>query len=349
MRNIIRAIFSGICAGLVAFAIVDFKKTGILSANGDNSFFYQYSEMIAFGVMFVIVYFTIGYIIAGKITPKIERALVKYPLQDILMYIIGLSIGLGMANLGGAPLMQTSEATLNLIWSLLLYIGLGYFGVYIVHIKKEEVRGWLSKKNVEIDYAQPKILDTSVIIDGRILDIVKTQFIEGKIMIPVFVLDELRHIADSSDKLRRSRGRRGLDLLKEIQNLKQVPVEIIQKDYPDIEEVDMKLLRLAEDIHGVVVTNDFNLNKVAQLQKVSVLNINDLANAIKPIVLPNEEMTVMIIKEGKEHEQGIAYLNDGTMIVVEQGKRHVGEVKQVSVTSVLQTSAGRMIFAKIIG
>lgn len=237
---------------------------------------------------------------------------------------------------------------MTLIWTVLLYLGLGYFGVYIVHIKKEEIKGWFNKKGNHVLGTPPKILDTSVIIDGRVLDIVKTKFIEGKIIIPSFVLDELRHIADSSDKLRRSRGRRGLDILKEIQNTKDIPVEIVDIDYKEIEEVDSKLLKLAGQLHGIVVTNDFNLNKVAQLQNVVVLNINDLANAVKPVVLPHEEMIVTIVKEGKEQEQGVAYLNDGTMIVVEGGRKYVGETKTVNVTTVLQTSAGRMIFAKVI-
>lgn len=196
--------------------------------------------------------------------------------------------------------------------------------------------------------AIPKIFDTSVIIDGRISDIMKTGFLEGPIIIPEFVLVELRHIADSSDSLKRNRGRRGLDILKKIQT--EYGVDIYdttgEKGLDEIPEVDVKLLKLAQNMGGKVVTNDFNLNKVAGIKGVSVLNINELANAIKPIVLPGEDMTIFLVKEGKESRQAVGYLDDGTMIVVEDGKKYIGKTIDVSVTSVLQTAAGRMIFAK---
>ena len=192
----------------------------------------------------------------------------------------------------------------------------------------------------------PKVLDTSVIIDGRIADICRTGFIEGKLIIPKFVLDELQHIADSSDDLKRVRGRRGLDILNIIQKEIDIEVEISEAKFDDIPEVDSKLLKLAQVLGGKVVTNDYNLNKVAQFQGVEVLNINELANAIKPVAIPGEEMVVQVVKEGKEHSQGIAYLDDGTMIVVDGGKKHMGETIRVLVTSVLQTPAGRMIFGK---
>ena len=197
-------------------------------------------------------------------------------------------------------------------------------------------------------YGRPKILDTSVIIDGRILDLLQTGFIEGKIIIPDFVLEELRHIADSADSLKRQRGRRGLDILNEIQKQLAVPVEI-QSFHPGQQmEVDSMLLKMADSMDAFVVTNDFNLNKVAEFQGVRVLNINELSNAVKPVVLPGEEMVVTIIKAGKEAGQGVAYLNDGTMIVVDGGSKHIGETITVIVTSVLQTAAGRMIFTKMI-
>ncbi len=193
---------------------------------------------------------------------------------------------------------------------------------------------------------QLKILDTSVIIDGRIADICKTGFLEGTLVIPGFVLEELQHIADSSDVLKRNRGRRGLDILNKIQKELPIKVEIYEGDFEEISEVDSKLVKLAKVTSGMVVTNDFNLNKVCELQGVSVLNINDLANAVKPVVLPGEELNVQVIKDGKEQHQGVAYLDDGTMIVVEGGRDHIGKHLDVVVTSVLQTSAGRMIFAK---
>lgn len=354
MEKAIRVLISGVIAGIASIMVVDLEEKQIISPDlgsalqGFLRFLYGYKELIVFIIVFGIIFFTLGVLIAKRISPKLENALIKASMQETLMYIIGLAIGLGMANLLGIPLLTGKSGMLNILWGIILYFALGYIGVYIVHVKKEEIKGWFTKKDTNTIWSAPKILDTSVVIDGRILDIIKTKFLEGKIIIPTFVLDELRHIADSSDKLKRNRGRRGLDILNEMQNLKHPPIEVLDIDYKNIKEVDVKLIKLAEQIHGIVVTNDFNLNKVAQLQKVTVLNINDLSNAVKPIVLPNEEMVVTIIKEGKEQEQGIAYLNDGTMIVVENGRKAVGEVKTVQVTSVLQTSAGRMIFAKII-
>jgi len=203
-----------------------------------------------------------------------------------------------------------------------------------------------SKKYKAMYKGDPKVLDTSVIIDGRIFDICQTGFIEGKLIIPSFVLEELRHIADSSDSLKRNRGRRGLDILNKIQKELDIEVEIWDKDFPEIAEVDSKLLKLATVVSGKVVTNDYNLNKVAEFQGVPVLNINELANAVKPVLLPGEEMNLLISKIGKEANQGIGYLDDGTMIVVEGGKKSIGNEIDILVTSVLQTAAGRMIFAK---
>jgi uncharacterized protein YacL len=192
-----------------------------------------------------------------------------------------------------------------------------------------------------------KILDTSVIIDGRIADITETGFVEGPILIPQFVLSELQHIADSSDPVKRTRGKRGLEVLHHIQKQADVDVQIIDTDYPSVREVDAKLVELAKEVHGKIVTNDSNLNKVAALQGISVLNINELANSLKPVVLPGEEMNVKILKEGKEMGQGVAYLDDGTMIVVDNGRRQIGRTVDVVVTSVLQTPAGRMIFSRL--
>lgn len=197
--------------------------------------------------------------------------------------------------------------------------------------------------------AIPKILDTSAIIDGRICDIAKAGFMEGELVVPAFVLDELRHIADSADVLRRNRGRRGLDVLARLQEEGRCPVRVEEKDYEDLDEVDVKLLRLSKDLQGAVLTNDYNLNKVAGVTGVRVLNINELAGALRPVVLPGEEMTVHLIREGKEPGQGVAYLDDGTMVVVENGRRRVGETLETVVTTVLQTSAGRMIFSRVKG
>jgi len=191
-----------------------------------------------------------------------------------------------------------------------------------------------------------KILDTSVIIDGRIADIAETGFLDGVLIIPQFVLRELQLVADSADPLKRNRGRRGLDILQRVQKIATVQVQIVEDDYPSIREVDLKLIELAKEIEAKIITNDFNLNKVAQLQGVDVLNINELANALKPIVLPGEAMRVFILKEGKEYNQGVAYLDDGTMVVVDNARKMIGKTVDVAVTSVLQTTAGKMIFGK---
>lgn len=193
---------------------------------------------------------------------------------------------------------------------------------------------------------QYKILDTSVIIDGRIADICETGFLEGTLVAPQFVLRELQQVADSSDPLKRNRGRRGLDILQKIQKMGGVAVQIVETDFPEVREVDLKLIELAKRMSGKIVTNDFNLNKVAQLRGVQVLNINELANSLKPVVLPGEIMRVFILKEGKEAGQGVGYLDDGTMVVVEQGKRALGKTIEVAVSSVLQTTAGKMIFCR---
>jgi uncharacterized protein YacL len=193
---------------------------------------------------------------------------------------------------------------------------------------------------------QYKVLDTSVIIDGRIADICETGFLEGTLVVPQFVLRELQQVADSSDSLKRNRGRRGLDVLQRVQKMTGVQVQIVETDFPEIKEVDLKLIELAKRLSGKIVTNDFNLNKVAQLRGVAVLNINELANSLKPVVLPGEVLRVLVVKEGKEAGQGVAYLDDGTMVVVEQGRRAMGRMIEVTVTSVLQLPAGKMIFCK---
>lgn len=191
-----------------------------------------------------------------------------------------------------------------------------------------------------------KILDTSVIIDGRIADIAETAFLDGIVVIPQFVLRELQLVADSSDSLKRNRGRRGLDILQKLQKSAHLQIQIVEDDFPAIREVDLKLIELAKIYEGKIITNDFNLNKVAQLQGVNVLNINELANSLKPIVLPGEGMKVFILKEGKEYNQGVAYLDDGTMVVVDNARKMIGKTIDISVTSVLQTTAGKMIFGK---
>jgi uncharacterized protein YacL len=192
-----------------------------------------------------------------------------------------------------------------------------------------------------------KILDTSVIIDGRIAEVCESGFLEGVFILPQFILQELQYIADSPDSIKRARGRRGLDVLHKIQKMSQITVRIIDEDFPKIKEVDTKLVALAKLMNAKVITNDFNLNKIAQLQGVAVLNINELANSLKPVVLPGETMKIFILKEGKEYNQGVAYLDDGTMVVIENARKLIGKNADVTVTSVLQTTAGRMIFSKL--
>lgn len=202
--------------------------------------------------------------------------------------------------------------------------------------------------SAKIVQGAPKLVDTSAIIDGRIKDVCETGFVEGTLLVPHFVLEELQRVADSPDGLRRARGRRGLDILKEMQEPgSRINIELIEDDPKDIREVDAKLVRVARKYKSPILTNDLNLNKVAQIEGVDVLNINDLANALKPAVLPDERMNVRIVKEGKEAQQGVGYLDDGTMIVVDGGREHMGQQVEVLVTSVLQTSAGRMIFTKM--
>lgn len=285
-----------------------------------------------------------------RATRWLESRLHRVPLQDILYGAIGLIIGLIIANLIGAAFSRVPF--ISIIVPIVGSVILGYLGISVAVKKRDDIPGLFGRASrggaaIRFDSAQPKILDTSVIIDGRIYDICKTGFLEGPLVVPRFVLEELRHIADSSDALKRNRGRRGLDVLNKLQKDLGTTVQVYEQDVPGVgPEVDTKLVALAKQLGGRVITNDFNLNKVAELQGVSVLNINDLANAVKPVVLPGEEMNVHVIKDGKESGQGVGYLDDGTMIVIDGGKRYIGESIDVLVTSVLQTSAGRMIFAR---
>ncbi|QKY71759.1 PIN/TRAM domain-containing protein [Lentibacillus sp. CBA3610] len=310
-------------------------------------------------ILFVFSYFVAGYIVG--FLRWIEEGLIKVPVGDLFSGSFGLIGGLVIAYLVNIPLTDINIYLVSQVLPLFITILLGYLGFQVGFRRRDELMGLFNfnRKEREKKRAsdsegevtqkpQPKskILDTSVIIDGRIADICQTNFLEGTIVIPQFVLGELQHIADSSDVLKRNRGRRGLDVLNRIQKELPVNVEIYEGDFEDIPEVDSKLIKLAKVIDGIVVTNDFNLNKVCDLQEVPVLNINDLANAVKPVVLPGEELSVHVIKDGKEHNQGIAYLDDGTMIVVEEGHDYIGKKIDVLITSVLQTSAGRMIFAK---
>ncbi len=306
--------------------------------------------VILIGVFIGIIYFILFSDIAAEAIMKqvgnAEGRLVKMDVKELITGVCGVVIGLIIANLIGVALNGYGIVGTGI--TVLLNIALGFLGYRVATRKRDEIDMPILKNGQGKNVAgRPKILDTSVIIDGRILDLLHTGFIEGKIIIPTFVLDELRHIADSADDLKRSKGRRGLDILNEIQKQLDVPVVIKEFNTKDKSEVDSKLLKMAEKMDAYVVTNDYNLNKVAEVRGVKVLNINELANAVKPMLLPGEEMRVTVIKAGKESGQGIAYLDDGTMIVVENGAGHIGENINAVVTSVIQTAAGRMIFTRV--
>jgi uncharacterized protein YacL len=256
-------------------------------------------------------------------------------------YLIGMLIS--SQDTKAVPAEMKTFLTVALV-AFMGYIGLMVGGAKGDYIDLASLGGIFSDKTVKRDY---KILDTSVIIDGRIADVAETGFLGGTLVIPQFVLTELQQVADSPDSSKRQRGRRGLDMLQRLRNNSNLDIQIIETDFPVIKEVDLKLIELGKQLEAVIVTNDFNLNKVSQLRGVSVLNINELANALKPVVLPGEAMSVFILKEGKEYNQGVAYLDDGTMVVVDNARKLIGKNAQVAVTSVLQTTAGKMIFGRL--
>lgn len=276
---------------------------------------------------------------------RLRRGVESMSPQDKALSLLGILLGLAITALLAISL--SFPPIVNLILAVLLC----YLSVTVVLSMKEQFRMFfpgsgLPERSSVTGALRPKILDTNVIIDGRIADVCKAGFVEGPIYIPRFVLEELQQIADSSDSLKRARGRRGLDILNQMQQEMSLQVETFEAGNGNSsDEVDARLVILAKELNGAIVTNDFNLNKVAVLQGVKVLNVNELANALKPVVLPGEEMAVLIIKEGKEQNQGIGYLDDGTMIVVERARQHIGETLDVIVTSILQTPAGKMIFA----
>lgn len=310
-------------------------------------------------IFFLLSLLIVNYLSAGL--KKLEKAMSELSLSYILFGSIGSIIGLLIGVIISIPFFAWNLPFVNSVVPVVLMLLFGYLGFQIGTTRVEEWMKVFSSKNkkqeqqneqkvldrkVDDYFHKYKILDTSVIIDGRIYDIAKTGFLEGTILIPNFVLYELQYIADSGDNLKRVRGRRGLDILNALQKEEGISVEMYEGDFEDIAEVDSKLLKLAKLLDGVVVTNDYNLNKVAEFQNVPVLNINALANAVKPVVIPGETMEVVVVKAGTERQQGVAYLDDGTMIVVEDGQHYMNEKLTVVVTSALQTAAGRMIFAR---
>ena len=332
--------------GMVVFAALGWKIGDALGSGADTQFRY------------IIVLALAGAALGLLITPWItirpylwaRKTIRQVPAQQLLSATIGLIVGLIIAALTSFPLSLLPEPWRS-VFPFVSLILFGYLGAWIMVMRERDffalfcgrfgregaARGAPSDK--------PVLLDTSVIIDGRIADISHTGFIDGTMMIPRFVLAELQHIADSPDALRRNRGRRGLDILNKLQKESIVPIRITDLDVEDVHEVDDKLVRLAKNLHCAIVTNDYNLNRVAELQGVRVLNINELANAVRAVVLPGESMQVHIVQEGKELGQGVGFLDDGTMVVVDNGRKFLGSTIEVVVTRMLQTNQGRMIFA----
>jgi len=273
----------------------------------------------------------------------------KLSLKTLIGAAVGSVLGIIGASLIsiviGRMSLDASHQTFTQIMVLILmaYVGLVSGANKGEYLDLSVLGGIFSDRGLRKSY---KVLDTSVVIDGRVADICKTGFLEGTLVVPHFVLRELQQIADSADSIKRNRGRRGLDILEKVKSSPGITVQIVEKDYPDVKEVDLKLIELAKELGAKIVTNDFNLNKVSQLRGVDVLNINELANALKPVVLPGETMKVFILKEGKEYNQGVAYLDDGTMVVVDNARRMIGKTIATQVTSVLQTTAGKMIFGR---
>ena len=342
-------VFGGLLGILVAYGLGQVVELSL-------SKFVLVSVYSVFAIIFGIIFYLLFPMILKKLTVNFEDVMKKSqktPTSDIVIAIAGLIVGLVIAFLVSLPISNLNFPVIgNLLSatiSIFIYVVFGFIGVKVAISKKEEIlkfKLFSREKSVKRGTSYPKILDTSVIIDGRIHDIIKTGFLEGPIIIAMFMVKELQYIADSEDPNRRQRGRRGLDILDRIQKEKDIEVRIVDKDYKNIKEVDHKLLKLTEDLHGKLITNDYNLNKVASLQKISILNINELALAIKPVVIQGEKLIVEVINRGKEPEQGLGYLSDGTMIVVEDGKDYIGQTIETTVTSILQTPAGKMIFTR---
>ncbi len=309
-----------------------------------------------YGSIFMLVGALGGLIITPYVTVRplllLQRQIRRIPLQQLLAIVLGLVVGLTIAVLLSLPLSML-PAPLGRILPLLAALLLAYLGVVAMTARQQEifnllVRGRMSTyARDEAASLPPVLLDTSVIIDGRIADISRTGFIRGEMLVPGFVLSELQHIADSFNTMRRNRGRRGLDMLRRLQEESTNLVRIVELDVEEAREVDEKLVALAKQLRCPIITNDYNLNRVAALQGVTVLNINELANAVRAVYLPGETMTLHVLQEGKEIGQGVGYLEDGTMVVVEDGQPYIGSEVEVTVTKVLQTAAGRMIFARV--
>ncbi|MDH4180038.1 MAG: TRAM domain-containing protein [Armatimonadota bacterium] len=359
MARVIGLAFSLIVAGLTAWVGWGWSELYVAYVRGDEDFtpiFYlgDHASQIVLSCLAALLGFTLGSLVyrqALDLSREFISDLRRMPARDKAALVLGVFIGLGLTALLATLLLRIEQYGPPLV--ALLAIASVYLGVVIMLSMKEEITFFFPGARQPQDgeepgqLLRPKLLDTNVIIDGRIADIARAGFMEGPVYVPDFVLKELHLIADSSDTLKRNRGRRGLDILNQMQEESGSHIRVYDQYSRSLrgsDPVDTKLVQLAKDLDGAIVTNDFNLNKVAQLQGVPVLNVNELANAVKPVVLPGEEMTVTIVREGKEPEQGVAYLDDGTMVVVEHGKGRMGTTLTIVVTSVLQTVAGKMIF-----
>lgn len=326
-----------------------------------------YNNVLTNSLIGALVFWLLSLLLSGfieRLINNFEKTLSSKSPAYLFFGSVSMIIGLVLAILISTPLTRIDSPLFSGIIPIVLMMLFGYLGFRIGTTKRDEWRRLFQfrtrkgpegvadgsetiiDKPIDKNYHHYKILDTNILIDGRIYDLVKTGFIEGTLLVPNFVLYELQYIADSSDSIKRVRGRRGLDILNKLQNENIVPIEMYEGDYDDISEVDSKLIRLAKDVNGIIVTNDYNLNKVIEFQNVQVLNINALANALKPRVIPGEHLNVMVVKNGTERQQGVAYLDDGTMVVVEDGRFYLSQHLDVVVTSAIQTDAGRMIFAK---
>lgn len=312
--------------------------------------------------LYVAIFLLVGSLIGLVLTPyvtvrpflAVRKRVRQAPVQQLLAAVLGLVVGLIIAALSSFPL-SLLPPPFSQVLPFAAAVLFGYLGMMVMVTRQHDIlstiRGQLPGRRESPETGsnggRPVLLDTSVIIDGRIADISHTGFIEGEMLVPRFVLNELQHIADSSDALRRNRGRRGLDMLHRLQNESVTPVRVTDMDIDGVREVDDKLVLLAKQLHCPIVTNDYNLNRVAELQGIRVLNINELANAVKALLLPGESFALKIVQDGKEVGQGVGYLDDGTMVVIEDGKPYVNQEVEVIVTKVLQTAAGRMLFARL--
>jgi uncharacterized protein YacL len=337
---LIRIVFTGI---LIAAGYVLDPLRQIEAAQGTGRLFGVPTNYVSA----ILAAFIAGVVILFEM--RIQRAslktLIGAAVGSILGIVGGVLIGFLISYQDSGAVHSSTKSFLTLLLVFLMaYIGLMVGAVKGDYLDLSALGGIFSDKATRHDV---KILDTSVIIDGRIADVAETGFLSGTIIIPQFILRELQQVADSPDSSKRQRGRRGLDMLNRLQSNPSLDIQVVDTDYPAVKEVDLKLLELSKQLDGVVVTNDFNLNKVAQLHGISVLNINELANSLKPVVLPGEAMRVFILKEGKEYNQGVAYLDDGTMVVVDNARRMIGKNADIAVTSVLQTTAGKMIFGRL--